>query len=178
MTRIAIIGGESTGKTTLATDLARRLHLDVLAPLKPSVLAESGYHTIFEWAGATNGWASLLERQVERERSTAASVIDEPALQVLAVVARWGWNHIAPDRFELLRAGALRAASSYDHIVLTPARLAGGPAPGRFRNQAHNEQLTRLLEAFVREAGLAERVVVVAPGPIEEQCAAVARRLG
>lgn len=170
---IAIIGGESTGKTTLATSLGQAFGKRVLAPLKPELLASSGYHTIFEWAQATNGWTKLLERQLERE--TGFEIVDDGLLQQYATVQRWGWNTIAPDRFEALRARIV-SAGKYEVAIMLPPRLVGSFAPGRFRSATHNEQLTRLLRAAASEFGV--RLVELAPGDAAQHLAAARAAIG
>lgn len=161
--KIAIIGGESTGKSTLAAALAEAHKLSVLAPVKPELLKTSGYHTLFEWAAATKGWVTLVETQLAREAG-ATGVIDDGAIQLYCIVQRWGWNTISPDRVEALRARVVAAATSYDAVVLTPPALVGGPAPGRFRNANHNLQLVRLLSAFATELELGPKLLVLPPG--------------
>jgi hypothetical protein len=161
--KIAIIGGESTGKSTLAKALAEARKLTVLDPVKPELLKKSGYHTLFEWAAATKGWVTLVETQLEREQA-ATGIIDDGVLQLFCTVQRWGWNTISPDRVEGLRTRVVAAAATYDAVILTPPALVGGPAPGRFRNAAHNLQLGRLLSAFASELALGPKLLALPQG--------------
>jgi hypothetical protein len=158
---VAIVGGESTGKSTLAQGLSERLRLQVLPPLRREILEESGYHTFFEWATATKGWVTLIERQLEREETKTDIVVDDGVLQLYCFVQRWGWNTISPDRWEALRARVVSRVSSYEHVILMPATLLGGPAPGRFRSDSQNIQLTRLLNASMTELELRGRVLAI-----------------
>ena len=160
--KIGIVGGESTGKSTLAKGLSDQLHIPLLPALKPELLKESGYHTLFEWAAATHGWSTLLHRQLEREPAGQDLVVDDGVVQLYCFLQRWGWNGISPDRLEELRDRVMAAGGSYDALVVTAPVLVGGSAPGRFRSASHNLQLTRLLKAFVAEAGLGDRVLVAA----------------
>jgi hypothetical protein len=104
---------------------------------------------------------TLIERQLEREATKTDIVVDDGVLQLYCFVQRWGWNTISPDRWEALRARVVSRASSYEHVVLMPATLVGGTEPGRFRNNAQNVQLTRLLNAFVTELKLPGRVLAI-----------------
>jgi hypothetical protein len=160
--KVAVIGAEGTGKSDLVEGIRRALRLPVLAPLKDELLEQSGYHTLFEWAEATGGWATLVARQAARERAVAEAVVDDGALQLYCVFQRWGWNRVSPDRVEGLRAEALACASGYERVLLTPPEVVAGYAPARFRNAAHNLQVHRLLQAFAREAGLGPRLVALA----------------
>ena len=151
---IAIVGGEGTGKTTLATQLGEALGLPVLEPLKKRLLADSGYHTLFEWDAATRGLEGLVQAQAEREAGLARGIVDGGVLELFALVQRWAGHRLSPARFEAVRHAAALAVTRYQSVLVVPPRVVAGPAPGRFRNADHNAQLTRLIEAFARETSL------------------------
>jgi len=151
---ISIVGGEGTGKTLLARRLGEALGLQVLEPMKDRLLAESGYHTLFEWDAATGGLERLVSAQVERETALASGIIDGGAVELFCLVQRWAWHRLSPNRSERMRDLASAAARRYQRVLVMPPRIVGGPAPGRFRSLPHNVQLTRLIDAFAREEAL------------------------
>ncbi len=160
---IAIVGGEGTGKTTLARRLGEALALPVLEPMKDDLLAKSGYHTLFEWDAATSGLDGLVASQAEREAGFAAGVVDGGALELFCLVQRWAWHRLSPARSEQTRDLCARAAKRYQRVLVMPPHIVAGPAPGRFRSLPHNLQLTRLIDAFVREEALPHAHVDDAP---------------
>ena len=151
---IAIVGGEGTGKTTLARGLGEALGLPVLAPMKDRLVAESGYHTLFEWDAATRGLEGLVASQVERESALTACVVDGGAIELFCVVQRWAWHRLSPAASERARDLSAHAAKRYRRVLVMPPRIVAGPAQGRFRSLPHNLQLTRLVDAFAREEAL------------------------
>jgi nicotinamide riboside kinase len=152
--RVAIAGGDGTGKTTLARALAAELAVPVLDPLKLELLADSGYHTIFEWDAATNRLPDAIAAQAEREHATNDVVIDGCTCELLALVQRWAWARVSPKHWERLRQVAVDASRRYDRLIILPATVVGGPASGRFRSPEHNMQLRRLLVAFASEVAV------------------------
>lgn len=156
--RIAVVGAEATGKTVLAEGLAAALKLPSLPAQREALLQAAGYHTLFEWVAAGHSWASLVEAQARREASFADGVVDGGVIDHYCLFQRWGWNVTSPDESERLRDLVVAQARRYDRIVVTPPRLVAGYAPARFRNAAHNLQLARLIDAFVRHAELGGRV--------------------
>ena len=148
---IAIVGGEGTGKSTLARQLGEAMSLPVLAPLKEGLLAESGYHTLFEWDAATHELEGLVARQAEREATLENCIVDGGVIELYCLVQRWVWHRLSPARFERTRDAAVRAAARYDRVLVTPPRVVAGPAPGRFRSEPHNRQVKRLIDAFLGE---------------------------
>lgn len=160
---IAVVGGEGTGKTTLARRLGEALELPVLEPMKDRLLAESGYHTLFEWDAATRGLEGLVASQAEREAGLAACVVDGGAIEIFCLVQRWAWHRLSPAASEQVRDLAARAARRYQRVLVMPPRVVGGPAPGRFRSLPHNLQITRLVDAFAREEALPHAHVEDAP---------------
>ena len=167
---IAVVGGEGTGKTSVAMALVESTRARLLEPLKAQVLAESGYHTIFEWEAATGGLPALLERQAQREAELASGVIDGGVVELYVFAQRWAWNKLSPSRWAELRGIALTAARRYDRLVIAPARIVAGPAPGRFRNADHNAQLLQLIEMFARD--LPGRVTLLPDAALDARIAA------
>jgi hypothetical protein len=160
--KVAIVGAEATGRTTLARAAYAVVGGALLPSLRDALLPASGYHTLFEWTAAIGGWAPLVERQLERESEVGADgVIDSAALDLYCLTERWGAGALSPERLEALREAVVAAAANYDRIVITPQRLVAPPAPGRFRNLLHNRQLARQLSALVRESSLATRVIAI-----------------
>jgi hypothetical protein len=129
----------------------------LLASPKDALLAESGYHTLFEWSAGTGRIVEWIAAQAERE-AAFTGVSDAGVLDLFCFVERWESNRMSPERFEALRDRVARVAAGYDHVLVTAARLVGGPAPWRFRNRAHTLQHHRLLDALLRE--------LVAPGRV------------
>jgi hypothetical protein len=160
--KVAVVGAEGTGRTTLARAAHAVVGGTLLPSLRDAQLAESGYHTLFEWTAALGGWAPLVERQLEREADLGPdAVIDSAALDLYCLAERWGAGALSPERLEELRDAVVAAAANYDRIVLTPQRLVAGPGPGRFRNALHNRQLARQLNALLRDSGLATRAIAI-----------------
>lgn len=149
--KVAIAGGDATGKTTLARALAAELGVSVLDPLKLELLANSGYHTIFEWDAATNGLPGAIAAQAAREHAATDVVIDGCTSELVALVQRWAWARLSPRSWERLRQAAVDAARGYDRLIIVPPTVVAGPAAGRFRSLEHNTQLRRLLVAFANE---------------------------
>jgi hypothetical protein len=155
--KIAVVGAECSGKTTLAAGLAEALGVPLLPNPNPELLDGSGYHTLFEWGAATQAWEWWLERQADREQAFAAGVVDHGLIDHFCFVQRWAWNRLAPDRVERLRERVVAAAASYTHVLVTAPRLVAPPAPWRFRNAQATQQIDRLARALVHELGLDAR---------------------
>jgi hypothetical protein len=165
--KIAVVGAEATGKSVLAASLGKALGLPILAALRESLLKQSGYHTLFEWVAGGNSWASLVAEQAERESQLTAGIVDSGVIDLHASFQRWGWSATSPDRAERLRDLVVAQARGYDKIIVTPPRLVAGFAGGRFRNSAHNQQLARLIDSFLRDAQLPAALHVLADGDFE-----------
>jgi nicotinamide riboside kinase len=156
--KIAVVGPEATGKSVLAAAIGDALQLPVLGSLREPLLQKSGYHTLFEWVAAGNAWTTLLEKQAAREAAFSDGIVDTGVIDLYCWLQRWGWNSVSPDAFERLRDVVLTRARTYDRIVVTPSRVVAGPQGPRFRSQSYNDQVARLLSAFVEEASLKNAV--------------------
>lgn len=152
--KIAIVGGDGTGKTTLASALGAALSLPVVAPLKHALLEASGFHTLWEWDAATTGFPELVERSATHEAGHPAAIVDGGLFEAYALLQRWAWHRLSPERSEALRDRILVAARTYTHVIVLPPRIVAGFGPGRFCNEPHNRQLGRLITAFATEAGV------------------------
>jgi hypothetical protein len=149
--RIAVVGPEATGKTTLARALGERLGLAVLDDPRPELLARSGFHTLYEAARHRPIWRELLERQTEREaRAGDAVVVDTPLLDCWVLWQRWGWCSATPAASERLYAAVVAAAGRYSDVVVMPSQqiAAGGH---RFVDAENAAQIARLTRAAVDE---------------------------
>lgn len=151
---IAVVGPDATGKSTLARSIANGLGLPVLPSLREELLAGSGYHTVFEWDSATRGLDGVVTTQAAREAALTDAVVDGGVLELLALLQRWAWNRLSPVRFERLRGAAAGAAVRYQRVVVLPPRIVAAAAPGRFRCEENNQQVARLLDAFIAETSL------------------------
>lgn len=120
-TRIAIVGSFSTGKTTLAEDLARRLDL----PLLPEVAREVAALGFKLDKDATPETETLIFlRQYNNELSIPEFVGDRSLIDVMAY-AGWVLDN-QPRRKELLlwdecvRLAERRLRTSYSHVFYLP----------------------------------------------------------
>ncbi len=119
--RIAIVGSFSTGKTTLATLLARKLDLPLLPEVAREV-AELGFKLDKDATPATE--ALIFLRQYNNELATPQFVGDRSVLDVMAY-ARWVLDNqertkemILWDECERLAGRGLRTA--YSHVYYLP----------------------------------------------------------
>ncbi|HZS38703.1 MAG TPA: AAA family ATPase [Polyangia bacterium] len=170
--KIAVVGGESTGRTSVAEAVAKKLGLPLVGNPRERVLAASGYHTLWEWQAATGGMVGLVEAQAAREREAARAVVDAGVLDQWCFVERWVWNRLSPEAAEALHYTVVQAAGEYARVLVTAPRLVGGSAPGRFRNRLHVAQSQRLLDGILREAVPADRVCFLPDGDLPQVVAA------
>lgn len=157
--KIAVAGGEGTGRTTVAEALSRTLGLPLIPNPRDAIVKGSGYHTLFEWQASTGGLERLVERQVARELECSDAVVDSGALDLWCFFQRWAWNAVSPERAEGLRERILQAANQYSHVLVTAPRLVAGSAPGRFCNRLNIVQSHRLLEALLAELPQPRRII-------------------
>jgi hypothetical protein len=162
--RIAVVGPEATGKTSLSEGLARALGLPLLADPRPALLASTGCHTLFEAARFRPIWRELLEGQLGREASAGDAVIDTGALDCWVLWQRWGWAGAPPATTERLRAAAFDLARGYSHVIVMPARQLSEFRGHRFLDTDYATQMGRLTQAALAEAGLAGRALALDPG--------------
>ena len=120
-TRIAIVGSFSTGKTTLAEDLARRLELPLLPEVAREVVA-LGFKLDKDATPETE--TLIFLRQYNNELSTPEFVGDRSLIDVMAY-AGWVLDN-QPRRKEsalwdeCLRLAERRLRTSYSHVFYLP----------------------------------------------------------
>lgn len=141
--KIALCGPEAAGKTTLATGLSERLGLPLIED--PRTRHLHGYATLYEAAKARPTWLELIADQVEREQATEMGVIDFCALDAWTLYMRWGWNHVAPYRVDLLEARCKAAALQVRHLIVMPEVQVAPFASQRFLNASHAKRMHQLV---------------------------------
>jgi hypothetical protein len=162
--KIAVVGAEGSGKSTVAKAVAEAARLTLLPSPRDATLAGSGYHTLYEWVRATDRFGELLERQVADEARLASGVIDNGAVDLWAFFQRWEWNRWSPERAERLRELTAAATATYTHVLVTAPRVVAGYAPARFRNALNAAQGHRLVTAFLSEIVPAAKVHALPAG--------------
>ena len=165
--RIGLLGGECTGKTTLATHLAAALDGCLVTEALRDFVAENGRPP------RSDEQAGLLAQQVHREEAVAAAcagavVVADPAPLMTAV-----YSLLYFDDPSLVAAG-VEHAQGYDLLVWCAPDLPWTPDDGQRDGPAHREDADRIIGRLVTEhlepAGV--RVVRV-QGPPEDRVAAV-----
>lgn len=149
--RIAVVGPEAAGKTSLAQALAEQLGVPLLDDPRVTFLAQTGYHTLYEAARARPVWRDLLEHQLAREAGPEAAILDTPALDCWVLWQRWGWCAASPAVTDRLYASVSAAARRYTHIVLMPDRQVASGGGNRFVDAENAAQVARLTRAAVDE---------------------------
>ncbi|MBL0424467.1 ATP-binding protein [Ramlibacter alkalitolerans] len=152
--RIALLGAESTGKTTLAADLADHLRgrgLDAVAV--PEVLRE--------WCTRTGrlprpdeqlAIAEEQEARVDAAATQADLVIADTSALMVAIYAGMLFEEGALYRFALARQ------RRYDATLVTGLDIAWTP-DGLHREAASREQVDALVRDHLQRAGLPYQVV-------------------
>lgn len=176
--KIAVVGASCTGKTTIARALGDALGVSVLANPTEQVLQSSGYHTLFEWGAATEGWSALVEKQAARECGLERGIVDHGAIDLFCFIQRWAWNRMSPERVEALRDLVRDAAASYDAVVVTAPALVAPPAPWRFRNTLAIAQDHRLTLGLLSELHLSARSLILEPMSVEDTIETALRHCG
>lgn len=152
--RIALLGAEGTGKTTLATDLAAHLREGGLdAVVVPDVLRE--WSTREARAPGPEEQLAIAreqERRVDAAACAAAIVIADATALAVAVHAGVPFGDGAPYRF------AIERQRGYDVTLLTGLDLAWQP-DGLQRNASSREQADAHLRGHLQCAGVAYQVV-------------------
>jgi nicotinamide riboside kinase len=152
--RIAVLGAASTGKTTLATELAshlreRGLTAVAIPDLLPERRTREGRAPRPEECSAI---AEDYERRIDAVCARADIVIDDTSALLLALGAGLSSQDSAASRF------ASERLRRYDATLLTGLDLAAPPdAPPR--DAASREQVDALLRAQLQRAGVPYQVV-------------------
>ncbi|MEJ8839135.1 AAA family ATPase [Ramlibacter sp. AN1133] len=152
--RIALLGAASTGKTTLATDLAAHLRERGLAAVVvPEVLREwCAREGRAPGPGEQLAIAREQERRVDDAAATAAVVIADSTALAIAIHAGMRFEDGALHRF------ASERQRGYDATLLTGLDLAWQP-DGLQRDAASRERADALLRDHLQHAGVAYQVV-------------------
>lgn len=152
--KIALVGAEAAGKSTLGAGLSGALGLRVLPDPRDVALRGSGYNTFFEWCKATRGLSGVLQEQMEREHAVEHCIIDSGAIDLYAFLQRWAWNTMSPEIVERLWQGIVNISLTYTHVLVMSPQLVATYAPQRFRNALNMEQTNRLIDGILRDLPL------------------------
>ena len=154
-TRIALLGAESTGKTTLAAELADRLRRDGrTAVVVPEVLRQ--------WCTAARrpprpeeqmGIAQDQERQVDLAAAQADVVIADTTALMVAIDGGMLYEDGSLYRFALARL------HRYDHLLLTGLDLPWTPDGLMRSGPGDREEVDVLIRSALARAGVRYQVI-------------------
>ncbi|MDO8731785.1 MAG: ATP-binding protein [Actinomycetota bacterium] len=140
--RIACIGGESTGKTTLATALAASVHgVLVSESLREFVVQH-------ERAPVREEQSTLLQQQRQREQQSANShlnsvIVCDPACLMIAIYSELYFDDLS------LYETALEYARDYDAVLWCRPDIPWVPEPGQHDGPEFRDRADVLLQRWV-----------------------------
>jgi nicotinamide riboside kinase len=152
--RIACIGGESTGKTTLANALATSVDGALVSEALRDFVVDHGRPPVRDEQSA------LLEEQRQREQDCAhanpgAVVICDPATTMIAIYSELYFDDSS------LYAPALNYARDYDALLWCRPDIPWVPEPGQHDGPQFRTRADVLLQAWVRAHGAAIPVLEI-----------------
>jgi nicotinamide riboside kinase len=165
--RIVIVGSFSTGKTTLAEILARRLELPLLPEVAREV-ASMGFRLDKDATPETE--ALIFLKQLNNEAAIPEFVGDRSLIDVMAY-AGWVLDN-QPYRKEMLlweeceRLAERRLRTNYSHVFYLPIEFPIVPDDLRPDDPAFQKEIDRRVVGLLDAHGVAHRTLT---GSVEER---------
>lgn len=120
--KIALSGSGSTGKTTLAEEMGRRLNIPVIGEYARETAEEMGIENIrgMNPDQAYEFQMRILDRKLAEEDKHDTFIADRSVADNIAYYLRWCSRDIDDDRNKIYVDRCIERLHHYDHIVVLP----------------------------------------------------------
>ena len=173
--RIAIVGSFSTGKTTLAEILARRLELPLL-PEVARAIVDLGFQ--LDKDATVEAETLIFLRQYNNELATESFVGDRSLVDVMAyagwVLENQPWRKEMELWEECKRLAERRLRTNYSHVYYLPIEFPIVLDDIRPDDPEFQKEIDERIVALLRHHGVAYRTIT---GSVEERIEQIERDL-
>jgi predicted ATPase len=159
--RIALTGASGVGKTSLATALADKLQLAMIAELGRQICEERGFARIGDIPDQEGFKKDVLSAQIEKENELHSFVADRGTIDCWVLWQRWNLCSAMTYDSEEFYLTARNQAQKYSHVIYIPPLFEPVEDGFRWTEPDYVKQVDRLIRLTLYDWELLDRTFTI-----------------
>lgn len=167
--RIVIIGAASTGKTTLAEAISKKLNLKLIQEQARIICKRLGSNNIYEIKDQKQFRFQVLKDQIKLEERLKNFISDRSTIDCWVHWIRWNYETAKTFESEKYYKLAFSQALKYSKIIYVPRIIKPKNDGFRWNDNDYQNQIDRLFKDILFEWNLIQRTYIIQSSKLNER---------